>query len=306
VISRRAALATISGAMCLPVTAQAWSRKPNFYTSSLASSSGRKIDISLFAPRTILPRFGMLAFSHGSNSHPNLYVPLLQAFASAGFLVAAPVHVDSERYEDRAKFDQAAIFQTRLEDLKLVIDSATQLATAAEVDVAKFDVASLVVAGHSYGAWQALMLAGAGCSAFGIGGGQVRDAKIKAALAVSPPGGVPGMISGEDYSSISTPIMITTGRRDILPGFVERWQDRLLAYERATGPAAALVLGDVDHYFGGAIGRDTVPGPPQKRSLEVTSLALTRFARAYSLGDRTSLSQLQAMSRRALDLRLRN
>lgn len=305
-VSRRALIASLAASAWMPVDAQAWSRRPNFYATNLNAPSGRRIDVNLFAPRSIAPRVGFLVFSHGSNSHPSLYEPLLQDFASAGFLVAAPTHVDSERYQDRAKFDQSAIFQTRLEDLKLVMDAAMQLAATAEVDLARFEPASLVVGGHSYGAWQALMLAGAGCAAFGIGGGQARDDRIKAALAVSPPGAVPGMIGPDDYASITAPVMITTGQRDILPGFVERWQDRLLAYEMAKGPAAALIMRDVDHYFGGAIGRVGVPGPVQNRSLKVTGVALSRFARAYGLGDSASLSQLQAMSRHALDLRLRN
>jgi pimeloyl-ACP methyl ester carboxylesterase len=305
-ISRRAFLVGSPALALMPIQADAWPARRRIVDISLETGAGRKVNVRLFAPSGGARRYGFIVFSHGANSSGRLYDALLAPLAAAGFVVAAPTHVDSEANPDRAKFDQAAIFQTRLDDLKLVSNAASQLSAQAGVSAARFDPDALVVAGHSYGAWQALMLAGAGCGAFGIGGGQLADPRFKAALAISPPGAIPGMISTDDYASIGAPILITTGRRDILPGFVERWEDRLLAYERATGPAAALIMPDVDHYFGGAICRANVPGPRQSRSLAKTATVAASFARAYGASDTDALMRLNAIQRSVADLRMRN
>jgi pimeloyl-ACP methyl ester carboxylesterase len=303
-ISRRSLLAIASALTLAPASALA--SRARVLDTSLAVASGRQFDVRVFAPPINAPRCGFIVFSHGANSSGRLYDPLLSLIAASGFVVAAPTHVDSEANPTRANFDQAAIFQTRLDDLKRVTDSAAQLAGQVGVAAGHLDPAALIIAGHSYGAWQALMLVGAGCAAFGIGGGQLADPRFKAALAISPPGAVPGMISMDDFAGISTPVLVTTGRRDVLPGFVERWEDRLLAYERATVPAGALIMPDVDHYFGGIIGRTSVPGPRQTRSLRTTAAIVGRFARAYGMGDMAELARLKSMPSPRLDLRLRN
>jgi hypothetical protein len=113
------------------------------------------------------------------------------------------------------------------------------------------------------------------------------------------------MIGTHDYDGIALPMMLTTGRRDVLPGFVERWEDRLLAYNASRAPAAALVLGDVDHYFGGLIGRIQVPGPPQVRSLSKAVASLALFARAYGMCDRQALARLTRQARRSTTLQFK-
>jgi dienelactone hydrolase len=290
-----ASLATCVGAVPFAPLLAAPNRPP--IDTSVKLQANRLVSVRLFYPRRSHGKVGFIAFSHGANSSGILYDRLLTGLADAGFVVAAPTHVDSESNPDRARFDQAAIFQTRLDDLKAVFDDAARLVSLTGVSSARFNAKSVGIAGHSYGAWQALMLAGAGCEAFGIAGGQLKDARLAFCLAISPPGSVPGMIGSQDYDGIVLPMMLTTGRRDILPGFVERWEDRLLAYHVSKAPAAALVYDDVDHYFGGLICRTNAPGPPQVRSLSATVETLALFARAYGVSDRRALARLTRQAR---------
>jgi dienelactone hydrolase len=298
-----ASLATCAGALPFAPLLAAPNRPP--IDTSMTSRDNRSVAVRLFFPSRPHAKVGFIAFSHGANSSGILYDRLLSGLAEAGFVVAAPTHVDSESNPDRARFDQAAIFQTRLEDLKAVLDDAARLVRLTGISNARFDAKSLGVAGHSYGAWQALLLAGAGCEAFGIAGGQLKDARLAFCLAISPPGSVPGMIGAHDYDGIALPMMLTTGRRDILPGFVERWEDRLLAFNASKAPAAALVYDDVDHYFGGLICRTNVPGPPQIRSLSATVETLALFARAYGVSDRRALARLTRQARGSNTLRFK-
>jgi hypothetical protein len=305
-ISRRQALIGGLGSSFGFGLTQAQASSFQVATSKLTAADGREVSVKLFAIGRRGQKSGLIVFSHGSNSSGELYDTLLiQLAQQSGFVVAAPTHVDCETNPDRAKFDQSAIFQTRLADIKLVAENGARLALEAGVLSSEFDPAALVVAGHSYGAWQALMCVGAGCGAFGIGAGGLSNPLFKAALAVSPPGAVPGMIDANDYRSIAAPIMITTGRRDILPGFVERWEDRLLAFDSCASKAAALIMPDVDHYFGGAIGRLNQNGPPAHNSLRITSTLLADFTRAYGQNDRSSLRRLVRADRSSLDFRLK-
>jgi predicted dienelactone hydrolase len=154
--------------------------------TSLALSASRTVSVRMFYPSRAHAKVGFIAFSHGANSSGTLYDRLLRGIADAGFVVAAPTHVDSESNPNRARFDQAAIFQTRLDDLKAVLDDAARLVSLTGVTGDEFDNKSVGIAGHSYGAWQALMLAGAGCEAFGFAAGQLKDARLAFCLAISP------------------------------------------------------------------------------------------------------------------------
>jgi pimeloyl-ACP methyl ester carboxylesterase len=269
-------------------------------------SDGRAIDVKLFAPSGRLRRkTGFIVFSHGANSSGGLYDAMLGPLAAAGFVVAAPTHVDSESNPNRASFGQSEIFATRLRDLQLITDGRIDLARQAGIEASKFDAQSLVIAGHSYGALLALYLVGAQQTLMGqISGGvpqSIANPLYRAAIAVSPPGPIPGVLTPEQFETISRPVLVTTGQKDILPGFVDDWRTRLIAFERSPRePAYCAILPDVDHYFGGAIGRLTVPGPPQMHSLDATNHVASLFARGYGAGERAVVRTLNALAVRTV------
>jgi pimeloyl-ACP methyl ester carboxylesterase len=281
-------------------------------------ADGLEVTTRLFAPPTRLRgKRGVIFFSHGANSSGTLYDALLKPMAEAGFLVVAPTHVDSETNANRASFTPKMVFDARMRDLKFLTSRHMSLAMRARIPLDQFDGDAQIIAGHSYGALLALYLVGALSATMGAPVGtppvSLRNFGYRGAIAVSPPGPIPGLLKPEQFDTIGAPILVTTGQKDILPGFVPEWQMRLSAFERAPNlPAYAAILPDVDHYFGGAIGRLTLPGPPQSQSLKTTSSVASLFARGFGLGDRASLRQLNSLvsqpSRLAanLDLRRRN
>jgi pimeloyl-ACP methyl ester carboxylesterase len=282
------------------------------------ASDNRQIGVRLFVPPMgRRGKRGVVVFSHGANSSGALYDAMLKPLAAAGFFVIAPTHVDSETNPNRASFGPQMVLETRLRDLALAKEMRSELARSVGLTPPQFDLNAVVIAGHSYGALLALYLVGAAYAQIGAPVGtpttSIRDPQYSAAIAVSPPGAVPGMLALDQFNSIGAPVLITTGQRDILPGFVDTWQSRLAAFERPEAtPAFAAILEDVDHYFGGAIGRLTVPGPPQLTSLQTTNSVARLFARSFALNDQTALRQLsRVVSQPArldprLDLRRRN
>jgi alpha-beta hydrolase superfamily lysophospholipase len=179
-------------------------------------------------------------FSHGLNAAPDRYRVLLDAWAAAGFTVAAPLHVDSEDHPDRARYDTAAIRTTRIEDY-------------AAVDAAFGTELPVVAAGHSYGALIA-QLAGGARLAKGLP--RLVARAPRAVIALSPPPMLPGVIGPEGWNRMHAPMLTITGDADVMPGFADRWEQHLHAYHAQNREHAhALVFKGMDHYFGGAFGR---------------------------------------------------
>jgi hypothetical protein len=142
--------------------------------------------------------------------------------------------------------------------------------------------------GHSYGALVSLTLGGAKPRAPLEFANQLRDSRVSAAVALSPPGPIAGFVDAAAYSSLDVPALIQTGDRDIPLGLADaRWQDHLVAYDAASanGSRYALVLEGVDHYFGSAICRPELPVPPQLSMLSSTVEIIKLFIGAHALGD---------------------
>lgn len=278
-INRRELLAGAALALWLrPLTVPAAEK------TTLRTAAGRDSEITVWRARG--RRRGLILFSHGANSAPHLYERLLSHWAAAGFEIRAPLHVDSEQHPDKAKFSGFASWGARIEDMR---------ALAASVKDAHY-----VAAGHSYGALVALALGGAAAAQPEGVSGSLRDPRVKAAIAFSPPGPVPKLIDAAGYGALAVPALIQTGDRDVPPGMpvADGWKLHLAAYDAAApgGDRYGLVLAGVDHYFGGLICREEVPGPQQPRQLEIAADISTQFLLAFGAGD--------ARARRRLDRRV--
>ncbi|KSB87608.1 hypothetical protein AS593_21990 [Caulobacter vibrioides] len=225
-----------------------------------------------------------IAFSHGAFSAPEKYAALLEGWAAAGLLVAAPLHVDSTDHPDRASYDQGAVWRTRLEDQAATLDW-----------LAGQGGLGLAAAGHSFGALLALAAGGAGVLA--PPGAPTLDPRVKAVVALSPPPATPPLIGPEGFASTAAPLLVQTGDADVLPGFVDDWRMRLIAYEApAPGNRHALVLPGVDHYFGGLICRPELPGPAQTEGF-VQALAVSAdLVLAHAAGEASAVARIAARS----------
>lgn len=279
-IDRRALMAALA-AIAIPVRAIT-ADKPRIFT--LDAGAGRKTEISHW-PANGAKR-GTILFSHGAFSAPRFYTALYAPWTAAGFEILAPLHVDSREHPETAKYPAMASWKARIEDVR-----------ALSAHIGK----PYIAAGHSYGGLVALTLTGAeptppeGISL------PLRDPNAKAAVAFSPPGPMPGLITREGYASIATPAFIQTGTRDVPPGppgtptDPESWRSHLAPFEAATpgGNRYALVIDGVDHYFGGAICRPDVPGPPQVAELAEAGRLSTLFLLGRGLGDAKALASLE-------------
>jgi dienelactone hydrolase len=224
--------------------------------TNLALASGRSVPLTLWRPAGG-GRHPLILFSHGANSRPQKYARLAAPLAEAGFLVAAPTHMDSPDHPGGGKIDPARSMALRMEDMRGLIAARTELGAAP---------GPIAAAGHSYGALIAQILIGARVAAAGTAPDPL-DAAIDVALAFSPPGPFPPAISDETWKSVGKPMFVQTGTADTLPVMAPSWEVHRTSFD--TTPASALLyVGDgVDHYFGNLIGRPERTDPPQTAEL---------------------------------------
>jgi predicted dienelactone hydrolase len=99
--------------------------------------------------------YPLIVFSHGFSGNPEWYSTLPEHYASHGFVVIAPEHVEGA-WETSAL---AAIDRPR--DIVTAIDHAERLAAPGGAFAGLIDLQNIAVVGHSYGGYTALASAGA-------------------------------------------------------------------------------------------------------------------------------------------------
>jgi dienelactone hydrolase len=227
---------------------------------------GRGIDLQV---KVTAPSQGddlpVIVFSHGNAWSLDGYVPLVDRWAAAGFVVVQPTHLDSRRNGigfDDPRFGD--IWRVRIVDLHAVLDHLDVILSEAGGVDARIDHDRVAVVGHSWGAQTAGALLGA----------RVLDVDGRPGEDFSHPvvtGGVLIAATGTgdsltpfalehlpfmrpDYSTMSTPALVIAGGKD-QSAMSTRGPDWFLdAYHLSPAPKALVVVADGEHTLGGIAG----------------------------------------------------
>lgn len=223
---------------------------------------------------------GVILFSHGAASAPWKYDRLIKPWVLQGYDVYAPLHVDSTDHPQHEQYKGLASWSTRLQDMQLLSDT--------------YGSHGYIAAGHSYGALTALVKGGAEALVPPGIKTPTEDSRVSLVLAFSPPPAIPGFIEKKGYANLSVPALIQTGTKDIPMGGTLDWSAHLDAYDMAatSGNRYALILENVDHYFGGAICRPELDSPKQLIELTKASDISLLFLEAYAHNDQTAKQKL--------------
>lgn len=278
-LSRRSLLLSMTAlgvVSALPVLAQTAPPAPAL---TVKTPAGRAVSVHVWKPAG--NPAGRILFSHGALSAPWKYQPLIEAWVKAGYAVYAPLHVDSTDHPDRNSFQGMASWPARIEDVRALADHLD---------------GPYIAAGHSYGGLVALCLGGGTVGVPPEVKTPLRDPRVTAVVAFSPPGAGMGFIKEGDFAELAVPALIQTGDKDVPPGSNADWRSHLLAFNdaKAGGDRYALVLDGVDHYFGGAICRPELPGPKLEKEIAAAAAVSVDFMRAYAGSDAASLKALKA------------
>jgi len=184
---------------------------------------GRTLVTIIRRPIGAVGALPLVVFAHGWNSNPSVYEVLLDTWAAAGFLVAAPTFPDST---NTLPGSPVSNYPEQARDMSFVISS---LLGGAEGPV---DPSRITVAGHSDGGTDIALLAL---------NPQYADTRIRAYISMS--GEIPSGVNGPWGMPIAGALLVAVGTAD---------QYGLLGpstqiYQTAEMPKALLTLAGGDH-----------------------------------------------------------
>jgi dienelactone hydrolase len=245
--------------------------------------------------------FPVIVFSHGLGGSKDGYAYLGNAWAAHGYIAIHPTHPGSDSSLFRVGGGVAgivaamrdamvspAIWIARPHDITSVIDCLPQVEQQVPDLAGRIDAQRVGVAGHSYGAYTTLAVAGLGP------GGELSlaDPRPLAFIAMSPQG--PTRPDDNPFAHIARPMLIMTGSEDNQPPFLDTpggpkkdgaWRAQSYALlppgdpGAGTGDKALLFISGASHFTfsGGAgavlLGHANPTRPVHLRIIVSTSLA---------------------------------
>jgi predicted dienelactone hydrolase len=258
---------------------------------------GRPLPVRIYFPgRDRAEPWPVIVFSHGLGGSRLGYSYLGRTWAQNGFVSIHPTHRESVELrsplaiEDiegapaasgsrlqalaamKKAIDDPHNWEARPRDVALVIDSLDWLQEHVPSLRGHLDRAAIGVAGHSFGAYTTLLLAGARPRVHG----HLRDFSERRArgfLALSPPGNGSRGLGPHSWDSVHRPVLCITGTRDAgLSGEPPSWREESFR-SMPKGDKALAVLEDAEHFtFSG--GRPRRPADPRHlAAVEELSLA---------------------------------
>jgi predicted dienelactone hydrolase len=225
----------------------------------------RDIPVKIYLPKDATTPCPIVIFSHGLGGSRENYEYLGQHWAACGYVSVHLQHPgsddhvwkDAEQGEKmnamvRATMNPAAIAD-RPKDVSFALDRLTALnADAASPLKGRLDLKRIGVAGHSFGGFTSMAIAG---QEFGLA--QWTDPRVKAVIEMSAPVARPAM-RDRAYAKITTPVFHMTGTLDDSPIGDTKAAERRIPFDKMASAETCLVIfKDGDHMiFSGRPGLD--------------------------------------------------
>jgi len=218
----------------------------------------------------------LIIFSHGFKCHLEGNDELIRNWASHGYSIIQPLHLDGEPNSKVDKYSEEIVWQERRRDMERSVDILSKIPEFK--DQILIDKNNVIAAGHSYGGITAQSAGGAKTYSRGDLNKNIYepDPRFKGILAISPPGFIDGFIDKNTTSEIKIPMLITTGTKDAIPPMMPNWQSHTDTYKHAMlGNKYLAVIENADHRFGGLICGETNTSKQYKelKALQAVTLA---------------------------------
>ncbi len=200
----------------------------------------REVPLKVYYPKEA-SSCPVIIFSHGAGGSKEGFSHLGEFWASKGYVSIHPTHVGSDTsvlklggFEAiRETASDPYHWQIRTQDISFIIDSLNNLQQRKPVLENKLNTSLVGVAGHSYGAQTAMLVAGTLVTTPWSRWASFRDDRVKAFLAISPQGtthsdqkGLGLGLSAGSWAQIKSPVMTMSGTEDFgnLDGISPAWR----------------------------------------------------------------------------------
>jgi len=257
-------------------------------TDLIIAATHRELELNLYYPEDYSDNtFPLLLFSHGNWSDKDAYDRIIEHWTSHGYITISINHLDCcsmlGGIISSIRHGQLGLIEGRINDLVFLLDNLDSLAVLVPAIAGKIDRDNIAATGHSFGAFSAQQLAGAGT--FDPDDENYlyfRDQRIKAVVAISPPGEMFDTITDGSWLEIEKPMLVTTGTWDSNEQFWPDWRAHKLSFDTAKpGQNYALVTQGADHYLGNLICTLDREITPQYDALNMLNVTTTAFLDAY-------------------------
>lgn len=235
-----------------------------------------EVRVSAPATGTNLP---VVVFSHGNGWNLDGYAPLTAFWASRGFVVIQPTHLDSRR--NGFGFDHPVfptIWTERIADLTRILDHLETIEAAVPGLAGRMDRRRVAATGHSWGGQTAQSLLGARIlDETGQVGEDMSDSRVTAGVLFAATG-----VGGDDlhpfaqanfpfmrpsFQELTTPTLVVAGDDD-QSKMSSRGPDWFTdAYTYSPGATDLLTFYGAEHSLGGIVGyevAETTDENPQR------------------------------------------
>ncbi|ROO87317.1 chlorophyllase-like protein [Actinocorallia herbida] len=227
---------------------------------------GEDLPVRVSAPvtGTNLP---IVLFAHGFGSHLDGYAPLVDHWASHGFVVIQATHLDSRRFGISADDPRKPhLWRYRVQDMGQILDELDRLEASVPGLAGRVDRSRIVAAGHSFGGQTAGVLVGLRVTDPTTGTAHdMSDRRVMASiqLATAGKGGdeltpfaleMAPWLHGQDFSHITAPGLVVAGDHDELPLSTRGPSWTTDPYTLSPGGKSLLTVYGGQHSLGGIAG----------------------------------------------------
>lgn len=265
----------------------------------------RPVPAKIYYPAGAERSLPVIIFSHGTGGSRAAYAYLGQHWASHGYVSVHVQHLGSDTavWQGQAepmKSMRAAATSVensvqRPRDVSFAIRALDEMARGDSVLSGRLDRERIGAAGHSFGAYTTLAVAG---QVFVGPDGEefhLAEPRVKAGVAMSPSAPRRRDRLEAIYGSIHIPLLHMTGTRDESPLGLTAAADRRLAFDHIRGADQCLVIfRDADHMVFSDHRRRLAAGAKDPQFHELIRMTTTAFWDAYLKEDSAARAALAA------------
>ncbi len=222
----------------------------------------RQIECRSYAPKNG-DKLPLIVFSHGFGADLTAFAPIAQHWAAHGYVVVAPSHLDGSGKRGQggptpvgglsALMANAALkTENRLRDVTFILDAIGQIEDRVPSLRGRIDSTRIGVAGHSLGAYTAMLVGGVTVDINALKSHSFRDSRVRCVLSISGQGIGQQGLSTSSWSALSIPMLSITGSLDRgAGGQGPEWKKQSFDYS-PPGDKYLVFIDGANHFsFGG-------------------------------------------------------